>query len=288
MLGLAMPAIVLPLWPSSPGRMNEAAKAVSTAPGTIPNGPAERTEVGNASVNSGEMIHGARVAPGLADSNEPGSGPWTRESFSGFIILGYVTVVLALLARLLLGFAGCRRIARGSRRIDFERVVEGCSPSLQRALFGQRLEVRECQAVRVPLTLGWLRPMILLPEDWAGWGPSKRGAVLAHELAHVERRDALFLALGAFNQCLFWFHPMAWLLPGRLASLSERACDDRAITLTGAPLPYAKHLLEFAASMVDRRERVMSGALSISMADGGDLRGRIEAILDHPRTDASP
>jgi beta-lactamase regulating signal transducer with metallopeptidase domain/protocatechuate 3,4-dioxygenase beta subunit len=287
MLGLAMPAIVLPLWPSSPGRTNEA-KAVSTAPGTIPIGPAERTEVGDVSVNSGALIHGARVAPGLADSNEPGSGPWTRESFSGFVILGYVTVVLALLARLLLGFAGCRRIARGSRQIDLERVVEGCSPSLQSALFGQRLEVRECQAVRVPLTLGWLRPMILLPEDWAGWSPSKRGAALAHELAHVERRDALFVALGAFNQCLSWFHPMAWLLPGRLASLSERACDDRAITLTGAPLPYAKHLLEFAASMVDRRGRVMPGILSISMANGGDLRGRIEAIVDHPRTDASP
>jgi beta-lactamase regulating signal transducer with metallopeptidase domain len=287
MLGLAMPAIVLPLLPSSTGRMNEAANAMPAAPETIPKVPAHGTVVGNASINSGELIHKARVAPGLTDSNKPGSGPWTRESFSGLVILGYVTVVLALLARLLLGFAGCRRIARGSRRIDFERVAEGCAPALQRALLGQRLEVRECQTVRVPLTLGWLRPMILLPEDWALWGPSKRGAVLAHELAHVERRDALFLAVGAFNQCLFWFHPMAWLLPGRLALLSERACDDRAITLTGAPLPYAKHLLEFAASMVDRRDRVMSGILSISMADGGDLRGRIEAILDHPRTGAS-
>ena len=78
--------------------------------------------------------------------------------------------------------------------------------------------------------------------------------------AHVERRDTLFAVLGAVNLCLYWFHPLAWLVPKRLAALSEHACDDRAIGLTGAPIPYARHLLEFAAMLVDHRHRPTTGA----------------------------
>jgi hypothetical protein len=71
------------------------------------------------------------------------------------------------------------------------------------------------------------------------------------------------------------------LLPRRLAWHSEQACDDRAITLTGAPIPYARHLLEFAGSMVGQRRRVMLGIPS--MSNGSDLRARIEAVLDRSR-----
>ena len=71
-----------------------------------------------------------------------------------------------------------------------------------------------------------------------------------------------------------------------MTSLSERACDDRAIALTGAPIPYARCLLEFAATMVDRRGRVALG--TISMANTGDLGRRIEAVLDRKRAIAAP
>jgi hypothetical protein len=200
--------------------------------------------------------------------------------------LGYAIGVILLLGRLLVGLAGCRRIVRGSQVLAIEQITEGCSPSLGRALADQRVEVRVCPTVSVPLTLGWLRPKILLPNDWPGWSPAKREAALAHELAHIERRDSLFVALGILNQCLYWFHPLAWLIPKRLAALSERACDDRAIALTGAPISYARHLLEFAASMVDQRGRMTLGVLS--MADGGDLGTRMEAILDRNRVNSPP
>jgi hypothetical protein len=143
-----------------------------------------------------------------------------------------------------------------------------------------------CPAVRTPATLGCLRSRILLPGEWSDWSDSKREAALAHELAHVERRDGLFATLAALNQCLYWFHPLAWLLPRRLAWFSEQACDDRAIALTGAPIPYARHLLEFAGAMVGQRRLVTLGVLS--MSDGGDLRARIEAVLDRSRSLSAP
>jgi protocatechuate 3,4-dioxygenase beta subunit len=56
--------------------------------------------------------------------------------------------------------------------------------------------------------------------------------------------------------------------------------------MTGQPIRYARHLLEFAAAMVDRRGRVALGVLS--MADGGDLGMRMEAILDRSRAGSAP
>ena len=218
--------------------------------------------------------------------NAPYPPPRFASGWPAVIAGVYVVGVVALLGRLLFGLVGCRRLVRGGRALDPVHLLSGCSAELGAALRRHRLLVLVCPAVRTPVTVGCLRSRILLPRDWSDWSDSKREAALAHELAHVERRDALFAALAALNQCLYWFHPLAWLLPRRLAWLSEQACDDRAIALTGAPIPYARHLLEFAGSMVGQRRRVMLGVLS--MSDGGNLRARIEAVLDRSRALSAP
>ncbi|MFX8543034.1 M56 family metallopeptidase, partial [Acinetobacter baumannii] len=51
--------------------------------------------------------------------------------------------------------------------------------------------VRESKAVTVPVTIGILKPAILLPGDWRAWAPARLQAVLAHERSHVQRRDPL-------------------------------------------------------------------------------------------------
>src|SRR5262249_8546513 len=145
----------------------------------------------------------------------------------------YVVGVVGLFGRLLFGLVGCRRLVRGGCALDMVHLLSGCSAALGDALRRHRLPILVCPAVRTPVTLGCVRSRILLPGDWSDWSDSKREAALAHELAHAERRDALFATLAALNQCLYWFHPLAWLLPRRLAWLSEQACDDRAIALTG-------------------------------------------------------
>src|SRR5262249_33564328 len=181
------------------------------------------------------------------------------------------------------GLRDCRRLIGASVFSDAGQgpLDQVGSPALADRLRRGHVAVGTCRAIRIPLTLGWRRPTILLPTDWRRWGPAKLDAALAHELAHVERRDALFMLIGAVNLCVYWFHPLAWLLPRRLSALAERACDDRAMTLTGQRTQYARHLLEFAASMVDRRSRV--SLVELSLADGGDLRTRITAILDRRR-----
>ncbi len=51
------------------------------------------------------------------------------------------------------------------------------------------LELRESSLLRSAVTIGWRRPLLLLPPDWRSWNDTERRAVLAHELVHVARRD---------------------------------------------------------------------------------------------------
>ena len=229
--------------------------------------------------------HGRSATPGLPRKATEPPLPSAAAFWSSWILAVYLIGALLMLGRLALGFALCHRMIRSSNLPGLP-VEHVCSPELQDRLHRVAVILGTSPATAVPLTVGWLRPRILLPDGWRAWSTAKRDAALAHELAHVERRDTLITLVGAINLCVYWFHPLAWLLRRRLASLAEHACDDLAITWTGQRRQYARHLLEFARSMAGHRALLGTGGLS--MADGGDLRSRIGAILDQHRPAARP
>jgi hypothetical protein len=84
------------------------------------------------------------------------------------------------------------------------------------------------------VVLGHLRPVILLPLGAvAGLSPDLLEALLAHELAHIVRRDYL-LNLGlAVAEVLFFYHPAVWFMAGCLRAERENCCDDQAAALCG-------------------------------------------------------
>ena len=95
---------------------------------------------------------------------------------------------------------GARRLARGTRPTD--------GPA-RRRLGALPFQVLESDRIAVPVTVGLLRPKVVLPSGWELWSEAKLRAVLAHEGAHVARRDPLVAGLASLNRCLFWFHPLA-------------------------------------------------------------------------------
>jgi len=286
LLSVVLPAIVVPVLPGAPAQAHVVADQSSWEKPSSASAPSVDGHRAVSGVAPYEWVPAARrnAPPHPGKRAKPATA--LRVGWPAVIAGVYGVGVVALFGRLLFGLVGCRRLVQGGRALEPVHLLSGCSAALGTALRRYRLLVLVCPAVRTPVTVGCLRSRILLPVDWSDWSDSKREAALAHELAHVERRDALFAALAALNQCLYWFHPLAWLLPRRLAWHSEQACDDRAITLTGARIPYARHLLEFAGSMVGQRRRVMLGVLS--MSDGGDLRARIDAVLDRSRALSAP
>jgi beta-lactamase regulating signal transducer with metallopeptidase domain len=100
-------------------------------------------------------------------------------------------------------------------------------------------------AVDVPLVLGSSEICIplasLSPESDA-----EVDAVLAHELAHIERRDGIVFPLVGLVQSAFWWQPLNPWIAARFRQAAELACDDRAVELTGDPLALARALARVA------------------------------------------
>jgi uncharacterized protein (TIGR03435 family) len=140
----------------------------------------------------------------------------------------------------------------------------------------------ESQRITVPVTVGWWRPRVLLPVEWRVWPREKLDAVLAHEGAHAQRRDGLTSAMAAVNRCLFWFHPMAWVLERRLALLAEQACDEYSVVVLGNRDWYAGLLIEMAGVMDESGGRLQGHALT--MAAASHVRRRVESLLREGRT----
>jgi len=149
------------------------------------------------------------------------------------------------------------------------------SNRLLRAIQPIQSGLAESPAVNVPVTLGFVRPVILLPSGWSDWESWKLQAVLAHEQAHAERRDPLCHAASSVYRALSWFHPLAWWLHRHLAELAEAASDDAALRVTPDRLLYAETLISFFEE--NQRRPRWEG---VAMARSGKATIRIERILD--------
>lgn len=139
--------------------------------------------------------------------------------------------------------------------------------------------------VPVPLALGVARSEICLPpRALAGLSDEQQEAMLAHELAHLARRDPLWLVVGQVIACVFFFQPLNWVARRRLREISELLSDEWAVGRTGRPLSLAGCLAEVAGWSAAGRELPVPG-----MADRpSHLARRIRRLLDAGRKPEGP
>ena len=83
-----------------------------------------------------------------------------------------------------------------------------------------------CDAISSPFILGFVKPHIYLPSDL---DEVQRQNVLAHEQAHLARRDHWWKPLGFALLAVYWFNPVLWLAYTLLCRDIELACDERVI-----------------------------------------------------------
>jgi beta-lactamase regulating signal transducer with metallopeptidase domain len=185
----------------------------------------------------------------------------------------YLPVALFFLARFVAGIVWSSRLVRNS-----ELIAEPFVMARATSLAGRHAPRLAASAyISVPLTVGVLRPAILLPSDWRGWDVQKLEAVLAHELAHVARRDALTQRMAQLYRTIFWFHPLAWWLNRHLATLAEQASDEAALSSGADQKRYARTLLDFFDALRTSPGRVRWQG--VSMARVGQAEQRLERIL---------
>lgn len=262
--------------------------AVSLLPGLRVTVPASALPVGLLPADVAPLAAATATATGIeAAPVQVGAGPDTTGAAMppALLLQVWAAGALAVLLWLAVGRLALHRILAGARQLDGEAWTEPLRDAAW--LVDARTDVRlySSDAVRMPVTWGLARPVIVLPAEAASWTGDRRRAVLLHELAHVVRRDSLTQTMAGVACAAWWFHPLAWYAARRMRVERERACDDMVLAAGTAPADYAADLLELARRASGRAPAPM---LSLHMARSTQLEGRLLAVLAGPTGGGRP
>jgi prepilin-type processing-associated H-X9-DG protein len=217
-----------------------------------------------------ELHHSPTVAPA------PGAWRWPAIVAALFLTGGAVGSI-----RLLLGL---RQIAWLRRRCvpigdaNLSELVQ----VLQAELGCRRpIELGESPDLGTAATVGWRRPVIILPAQWRQWTSQERRAVLAHEMAHIRNNDFLSSIVAQLGLVLHFYHPLMHWLTHRLRLEQELAADAEAARLAGGSRPYLTTLASLALRQDERR---LAWSVRTFLPSRGTFLRRIEMLRDHHNT----
>lgn len=199
-------------------------------------------------------------------------------SWRGWLATGFLAAMGLGVVRLLLGLWGIARLRARGRPVDDAELVELLHVLRAELSVTRDVELRELVDLTTPATVGWRRPVLLLPIDWREWDAEERRAVVAHELAHVRRGDFAAGVAAQLAVALHFYHPLSHWLANRLRLEQELAADAWGARLSGGTSSYLSTL----ARMSLRRD---GGALTwparAFLPSHGTFVRRIEMLKDH-------
>lgn len=220
----------------------------------------------------------------FADALVTGGGPGEAGGMLGWLqsqllwIVALWAVCAALLSlRMALGLLWIRNANR-SKRSD-PRLQAVVSRLAVQFGIGRDVRLRVVDQLDSPVTVGWLRPLVLVPAALVTGMPHELlNALLAHEMAHVRRLDYLVNLGQNVIEILLFYHPAVWWISGRIRAEREQIADDLAARHTGEPRTLARALSEL--------ERIQFAGQHLAVAaGGGDLLARVRRLV-RPDTQA--
>ncbi|MGD2091135.1 MAG: M56 family metallopeptidase [Candidatus Aminicenantes bacterium] len=139
----------------------------------------------------------------------------------------------------------------------------------------------ESALVKIPMTIGHFKPVILFPLGLATGLPRDQvEALLAHELAHILRKDYLVNILQSFVDILFYYHPGVRWISSHVRSERENCCDDIAVSLSGNSINVAKALTNIQG--YDMRTPYPAMAAAGKNFSSRGLLARIKRLVSPP------
>ena len=180
-------------------------------------------------------VSSAVAAPAPAPLPAAGTIDWI--GLAAVVIAGGIVVRLVMLAASL---ATLRRMRSLGVEADADVHAEA-----QRSL-GTRAAVRYVEGLRQPVTFGVRRPVVLLPGRLREQPPEIHGAVVCHELLHVQRRDWAWVLVEEAVRTALWFHPAIWWTVERVQLAREEVVDELTVLATGRRRAYIEALMAFA------------------------------------------
>lgn len=196
------------------------------------------------------------------------------EALFPWIVLLWFAGVLLLSARLLIDWLFVQKL-----KANTAQQLKEWQPKVERLArrlgINKSIQLLESSLVKVPVTVGWFKPIILLPIGMVlNLTPQQVENIIAHELAHIRRHDYLVNIFQALAEILLFYHPAVLWLSKQIRIEREYACDDLAIKACGGDaICYARSLTKV--------ERIRKNApVLATAATGGSLESRVRRLVD--------
>lgn len=209
------------------------------------------------------------------DSNSPTASGWQRWGTALAVTwaLGALIGIVGTVRGLLI----VRRFMRTLDAAPRPRLVAAVGDAFRSVGSTRRARILVTRLAPAPLSLGLLRPAIIVPEFLAADSAADRlRYVLTHEVAHVVRRDQWVALLQRVAIILFWWNPLLRILSRQLSHVREEICDDYVLRAEGEGR-------RFAATLLDVAERTALLGLPTATAllddDAQSLEKRVRRLL---------
>jgi beta-lactamase regulating signal transducer with metallopeptidase domain len=204
---------------------------------------------------------------------------WARD-----LCFAWLAMAAVGLGRLALGLWNLRALRVAHAALD----PRSLDPRLERTLSEfrhvRKVALAVSRQVSVPVAIGFLKPMILLPA-WAvsELSSEELNSILIHELAHLGRWDDWTNLGQKMVRALLFFHPVVWWIDHQLSFEREMACDDHVLSRVENPRTYAECLVAVAEKSLFHR------GLGLAQAAVRGMRQTSRRVLEilaanHPPT----
>ncbi len=189
------------------------------------------------------------------------------------VAVAWFAGVIVLSCRLLGGLWQVSRLRRRSCAVEDSHLLSLIDKVAKRIGVRWPIELLQSDETDAPTVIGFLRPALIVPLAMvSGLTTAEVESILAHELAHIRRRDWIVNVVQSIIETLLFFHPVVWWVGSVIRFERENCCDDEAIAVCGNRLALARALAHLEETRCDMTGLAMS-------ASGGELIFRIRRIL---------
>lgn len=178
-----------------------------------------------------------------------------------------------------------RAIVRSAHSIELSKPVQAIIARCQTSLGVAQVRVLCSPSVTVPITVGSLTPLIILPEPLLQEAEEAEADVLTsaigHELAHILRRDYLLNLIYELISLPLSFHPAMALVRRRIQETRELRCDELVTERLLDAEVYARSLVQLASSALPLGRRATT--ITVGIIDADILEERVMTMLKRPQ-----
>lgn len=240
--------------------------------------PEQLTSNLSANTAAGGSLSTSAVTVLNPSANIPDFLSWMSgiEQHVQLIFLLWSLGVIMFSIRMAMGYHQVYRLRSESMVIEVPQVIITFKKLLAKSGLRDKIALVSSPKVDIPLTIGHLKPMILLPIGLINkLSPEETQAILAHEIAHILRKDYLQNLLISTLEILFFYHPSVWWFSATIKTLREQCCDDIALELGAERIALSKALIQL-------EENNPGPAFALAFAHKNQLLNRIQRLFQNP------